>query len=184
MGGNVARRFGVAKQRQGDRSWIEGKCCLRAPSPASPLAGCAMGTSPSGAAGSSRTVFSVAQPMLPIVGSSEMFPVRRIYCKPCRSSTATRSASTGRAGTCSVRWATRRKPWQIGKSFDHSAPMGSLHRVADVGRFTNGDAQGQRRGQAERRPERDDVERRRTECRATASTAARRKTSARSCRAT
>ena len=28
----------------------------------------------------SRTVFSVAQPMLPIVGTSEMFPVRRIYC--------------------------------------------------------------------------------------------------------
>ena len=31
-------------------------------------------------AGGSRTVFSVAQPMLPIVGTSEMFPVRRIYC--------------------------------------------------------------------------------------------------------
>ena len=27
-----------------------------------------------------RTVFAVPQPMLPIVGSSEMFPVRRIYC--------------------------------------------------------------------------------------------------------
>ena len=25
-------------------------------------------------------MFSVAQPMLPIVGASEMFPVRRIYC--------------------------------------------------------------------------------------------------------
>ena len=25
-------------------------------------------------------MFSVAQPMLPIVGTSEMFPVRRIYC--------------------------------------------------------------------------------------------------------
>ena len=43
------------------------------------LAGCASGTPQANAAGS-RTVFSVAQPMLPIVGSSEMFPVRRIYC--------------------------------------------------------------------------------------------------------
>ena len=27
-----------------------------------------------------RTVFAVQQPTIPIVGSSEMFPVRRIYC--------------------------------------------------------------------------------------------------------
>ncbi|MGZ5716185.1 MAG: fumarylacetoacetate hydrolase family protein, partial [Caldimonas sp.] len=44
------------------------------------LAGCASGTSASGSGSGSRTVFSVAQPMLPIAGSSEMFPVRRIYC--------------------------------------------------------------------------------------------------------
>jgi fumarylpyruvate hydrolase len=31
-----------------------------------------------------------------------------------------------------------KKPWEIGKSFDHSAPMGPLHRVADVGHFTKG----------------------------------------------
>ena len=42
------------------------------------LAGCA-GGAPTSISGS-RTVFSVAQPMLPIVGTSEMFPVRRIYC--------------------------------------------------------------------------------------------------------
>jgi len=29
-----------------------------------------------------------------------------------------------------------KKPWEIGKSFDRSAPMGPLHRVADVGHFT------------------------------------------------
>src|SRR5947209_7158119 len=43
------------------------------------LAGCATGgtaTSTSGA----RTVFAVAQPTLPIAGTSEVFPVRRIYC--------------------------------------------------------------------------------------------------------
>ena len=44
------------------------------------LAGCASGTPQANAAAGSRTVFSVAQPMLPIVGSSGMFPVRRIYC--------------------------------------------------------------------------------------------------------
>ncbi len=31
-----------------------------------------------------------------------------------------------------------KKPWEIGKSFDRSAPIGPLHRVADVGHFTKG----------------------------------------------
>jgi 2-keto-4-pentenoate hydratase/2-oxohepta-3-ene-1,7-dioic acid hydratase in catechol pathway len=31
-----------------------------------------------------------------------------------------------------------KKPWEIGKSFDHSAPLGPLHRVADIGHFTRG----------------------------------------------
>jgi len=31
-----------------------------------------------------------------------------------------------------------KKPWEIGKSFDNSAPLGPLHRVADVGHFTQG----------------------------------------------
>jgi fumarylpyruvate hydrolase len=29
-----------------------------------------------------------------------------------------------------------KKPWEIGKSFDMSAPIGPIHRVADVGHFT------------------------------------------------
>src|SRR5881394_1779452 len=32
------------------------------------------------AASEARTLFKVPQPMLPVVGASEMFPVRRIYC--------------------------------------------------------------------------------------------------------
>jgi 2-keto-4-pentenoate hydratase/2-oxohepta-3-ene-1,7-dioic acid hydratase in catechol pathway len=44
------------------------------------LAGCAAGGSGSSSGTGSRTVFSVTQPMLPIAGTSEMFPVRRIYC--------------------------------------------------------------------------------------------------------
>jgi 2-keto-4-pentenoate hydratase/2-oxohepta-3-ene-1,7-dioic acid hydratase in catechol pathway len=31
-----------------------------------------------------------------------------------------------------------KKPWEIGKSFDMSAPVGPLHRVEDVGHFTKG----------------------------------------------
>ena len=34
-----------------------------------------------------------------------------------------------------------KKPWEIGKSFDRSAPIGPIHRVADVGHFTNGKIQ-------------------------------------------
>jgi fumarylpyruvate hydrolase len=30
------------------------------------------------------------------------------------------------------------KPWEIGKSFDHSAPIGPVHTVARVGHFTKG----------------------------------------------
>ncbi len=170
------------------------------------LAGCATGASPEAG---SRTVFSVAQPMLPIVGTSEMFPVRRIYCigrnyaaharemgsdpnreppfffqKPSDAiqfvavgTTADHPyppltknyhyeielvAALGKGGkNVPVEQAlslvygytigldmTRRdlqramgdekKPWEIGKSFDRSAPMGPLHRVADVGHFTKG----------------------------------------------
>jgi fumarylpyruvate hydrolase len=31
-----------------------------------------------------------------------------------------------------------KKPWEIGKSFDRSAPIGPLHRVAETGHFTKG----------------------------------------------
>jgi len=32
----------------------------------------------------------------------------------------------------------QKKPWEIGKSFDHSAPLGPVHTVARVGHFTKG----------------------------------------------
>ncbi len=32
-----------------------------------------------------------------------------------------------------------KKPWEIGKSFDHSAPIGAIHPVASTGHFTQGD---------------------------------------------
>jgi fumarylpyruvate hydrolase len=32
----------------------------------------------------------------------------------------------------------QKKPWEIGKSFDRSAPMGPLHRAARTGHFTQG----------------------------------------------
>ena len=32
----------------------------------------------------------------------------------------------------------QKKPWEIGKSFDLSAPMGPVHRVSDTGHFTKG----------------------------------------------
>jgi fumarylpyruvate hydrolase len=173
------------------------------------LAGCASAGTGSAAAGGSRTAFSVAQPLLPIAGTSEMFPVRRIYCigrnypaharemgsdptreppfffqKPSDAiqyvaigSTADHPyppltknyhyeielvAALGKGGrnvpadqalalvygyTVGLDMTRRdlqremgeeKKPWEIGKSFDHSAPMGPLHRVADVGHFTKG----------------------------------------------
>ena len=31
-----------------------------------------------------------------------------------------------------------KKPWEIGKSFDRSAPIGAVHKVAQTGHFTKG----------------------------------------------
>src|SRR3954447_18888221 len=31
-----------------------------------------------------------------------------------------------------------KKPWEIGKSFDHSAPIGPLHKAAQIGHFDKG----------------------------------------------
>jgi fumarylpyruvate hydrolase len=158
---------------------------------------------------SSRSVFQVPQVYLPVVGSSSLFPVRRIYCigrnyaahsremgsDPTREppfffqkpTDAVQYVPMGQVvdhpyppltknyhyeaeliaaigvGGRDIRleealthvWGytlgldmTRRdlqqemgnqkKPWEIGKSFDHSAPMGPLHKLGDVGHFTQG----------------------------------------------
>ncbi|NML47977.1 fumarylacetoacetate hydrolase family protein [Ramlibacter sp. G-1-2-2] len=170
------------------------------------LAGCAsVGNAASGA----RTPFAVSTTTVPIVGSDEVYPVRRIYCigrnyaaharemgsdpnreppfffqKPTDAiqfvATGTVAdhpypsltknyhyeaelvAFIGRGGrnipvasalehvygyTLGLDMTRRdlqramgdeKKPWEIGKSFDHSAPMGPVHRVAEIGHFTKG----------------------------------------------
>jgi fumarylpyruvate hydrolase len=156
-----------------------------------------------------RTAFAVAPPVIPVTGSTEAFPVRRIYCigrnyaahsremgsDPTREppfffqkpSDAVQVVPPGvtvdhpyptltknyhyeielvaaldrggrdipveRALECVFGYTvgldmTRRdlqramgeekKPWEIGKSFDRSAPLGPLHRAAVTGPFTEG----------------------------------------------
>jgi len=177
------------------------------------LAGCASGSAgggmTAGGGASARAVFKVAQPSIPIAGSDDVFPVRRIYCigrnyaahsremgsDPTREppfffqkpSDAIQYVAPGTTAdhpyppltknyhyeielvaaldkggkNLSVDDAlalvfgytigldmTRRdlqramgdekKPWEIGKSFDHSAPMGPIHRVAEIGHFKAG----------------------------------------------
>jgi len=153
--------------------------------------------------------FTVAQPFVPIAGSSEVFPVRRIYCigrnyaaharemgsDPTRElpfffqkpSDAVQFVAPGSTADHPYPTLTRnyhyelelvaalhkggrnlpvekaldlvygyavgldmtrrdlqrgmgdqKKPWEIGKSFDRSAPIGPIHRVAQVGHFTQG----------------------------------------------
>ena len=169
------------------------------------LAGCAAPVVTAGA----TPVFRVAAPVLPIAGSAEVFPLRRIYCigrnyaaharemgsdpnreppfffqKPSDAiqyvapgSTADhpyppltknyhyeielvaalggggRNVPVERALDLVYGYAigldmTRRdlqramgdekKPWEIGKSFDRSAPIGPIHRVAQTGHFRQG----------------------------------------------
>ncbi|HEY6773713.1 MAG TPA: fumarylacetoacetate hydrolase family protein [Oxalicibacterium sp.] len=170
------------------------------------VTGCAM---PTNAASKEKTIFEVKQPTLAIVGTSDVFPIRRIYCigrnyaaharemgsDPTREPpfffqkpsdaiqydpigttidhpypTLTKNyhyeielvAAIGKGGrNIPVESAlqhvygyavgldmTRRdlqgamkkeqKPWEIGKSFDHAAPIGPIHPVSKVGNFTEG----------------------------------------------
>ncbi len=168
--------------------------------------GCASTAAPTATA---ATPFALAQPSVPIAGSTEVFPVRRIYCigrnyaaharemgsDPTREppfffqkpSDAVQFVAPGRTtdhpyppltknyhyelelvaalhrggrnvpveralnlvyGYAVGLDMTRRdlqrgmgdqkKPWEIGKSFDRSAPIGPIHRVAQVGHFKQG----------------------------------------------
>ncbi|HEX4523801.1 MAG TPA: fumarylacetoacetate hydrolase family protein [Casimicrobiaceae bacterium] len=179
---------------------------LRAGALAAGGAGYAMSGS---AAAQARTPFTVAPTFIPIAGSSELFPVRRIYCigrnyaaharemgsDPTREppfffqkpTDAVQNVPPGMTvdhpyppltknyhyevelvaalkgggrnipidealghvfgytvGLDMTRRDLQRaageekKPWEIGKSFDHSAPLGPLQPVADVGHFTKG----------------------------------------------
>jgi fumarylpyruvate hydrolase len=153
-----------------------------------------------------KTPFAVAQTTIPIVGSSDVFPVRRIYCigrnyaaharemgsDPTREppfffqkpTDAVQFVAPGTVGDHAYPSLTKnyhyevelvaalksggknipiesalehvfgyalgldmtrrdlqralgdeKKPWEIGKSFDQSAPIGPLHPVASVGHF-------------------------------------------------
>ncbi len=170
------------------------------------LVGCAL---PGVAQNQPKTPFSVGASYLPIVGSDEMFPVRRIYCigrnyrahaiemgsnpdreppfffqKPTDAiqyvpagsvadhpyPSLTRNyhyeaelvACLGKGGrnvpvaqaldlvygyTLGLDMTRRdlqramgdeKKPWEIGKSFDRSAPIGAVHRLGPAGHFTQG----------------------------------------------
>lgn len=169
------------------------------------LGGCAA----PGAAPQQRTPFAVPATYIPVAGSDEMFPVRRIYCigrnyrahaiemgsnpdreppfffqKPTDAIQyvaagtmpdhayppltknyhyeAELVAAIGKRGrnipvasALDHVWGytlgldmTRRdlqramgdekKRWEIGKSFDHSAPIGALHKAGQIGHFTQG----------------------------------------------
>lgn len=170
------------------------------------LAGCAI---PGRASHDAKTPFTVAQPMLPIAGSSDMFPVRRIYCigrnyaaharemgsdpnreppfffqKPSDAiqlvpagqtvdhpyPTLTKNyhyeielvAALGKGGRnvpldqaldlvygyaigldmtrrdLQRGMGDQKKPWEIGKSFDRSAPISPIHPLRSTGHFKNG----------------------------------------------
>ena len=192
------------------RNFFQGTAAAAATSAAAAtgLAGCAStATGPNAAM--PRTPFAVAGTYLPVIGSDEMYPVRRIYCigrnyaaharemgsDPTREppfffQKPTDAIQYVRAGTVAdhayppltknyhyeaelvavlgkggrnvpiaqaldLVWGyslgldmTRRdlqramgdekKPWEIGKSFDHSAPIGAVHKVAQTGHFTKG----------------------------------------------
>ena len=174
---------------------------------AAPLAGMAAGTTAQAAA--AKIPFTVAQPTVPVAGSDELFPVRRIYCigrnyaahaKEMGSDPTREPPFFFQKPSDAVQYVapnsvtehpyppltknyhyelelvaalhkggrnvpvehaldlvygyavgldmTRRdlqrgmgdqkKPWEIGKSFDRSAPIGPIHKVAQVGHIKAG----------------------------------------------
>ena len=161
------------------------------------------------AAQAPKLVFPIAQTTIPIAGTGDLFPVRRIYCigrnyaaharemgsDPTREppfffqkpSDAVQNVATGTVGDHPYPTLTKnyhyevelvaalksggrsipidraldhvfgytvgldmtrrdlqramgdeKKPWEIGKSFDHSAPLGPIQPVAKAGHFTKG----------------------------------------------
>ena len=186
------------------RHFFQGTAAVAATS----LAGCASSGGSTGAGGG-KPLFNVADTYIPVAGSSDMYPVRRIYCigrnyaaharemgsDPTREPpfffqkptdaiqhvpagtvadhpypTLTKNyhyevelvAALGKGGrnipvatALEHVWGytlgldmTRRdlqramgdekKPWEIGKSFDHSAVLGPLYPAAQIGHFTQG----------------------------------------------
>ncbi len=184
------------------RQWLKGSALLTTGA----IAGC---VTPSIAQNEAKTPFKVSQVTLPIVGSSEVFPVRRIYCIGRNYAAHAREMGSDptreppfffQKPTDAVQFVplasvadhpyppltknyhyeaelvaalhtggrnipveqalkhvygytlgldmTRRdlqramgeqkKPWEIGKSFDQSAPIGAIHKVAQTGHFTSG----------------------------------------------
>jgi fumarylpyruvate hydrolase len=171
--------------------------------------GVAAYAAPGSAQAQARTPFIVPGTFIPIAGTTDMYPVRRIYCigrnyaaharemgsdpnreppfffqKPTDAiqivppgqtvdhpypsltknyhyeielvaalSKGGRNIPIDKALEC-VSWYTigldmtrrdlqramgdEKKPWEIGKSFDHSAPLGPLQPIAAVGHFTKG----------------------------------------------
>ena len=170
------------------------------------LAGCAL---PGGASSDIKTLFTIPQVTIPVVGNGGLFPVRRIYCigrnyaaharemgsdptreppfffqKPTDAiqyiapgsvadhpyptltknyhyevelvaalNSGGRSIPMDKALACVYGYAlgldmTRRdlqrgmgdqkKPWEIGKSFDRSAPIGPLHPASQIGHIKDG----------------------------------------------
>ena len=170
------------------------------------IAGCAL---PGGAGNDMKTLFSIAVTTIPVAGSTEMFPVRRVYCigrnyaaharemgsDPTREPpfffqkptdaiqfiapngvtdhpypTLTKNyhyevelvAALNKGGRnipvdkaldhvygyalgldmtrrdLQRAMGDQKKPWEIGKSFDKSAPIGPLHPAGQIGHFKEG----------------------------------------------
>jgi len=77
---------------------------------------------PAATRGETPTPFAVPATTIPIAGSAMAFPVRRIDC-------IGRKRAMG----------DEKKPWEIGKSFDKSAPIGEIHPVDKIGgHFSDG----------------------------------------------
>jgi fumarylpyruvate hydrolase len=173
------------------------------------LAGAAARSEPAAAQAAPRTVFTLPAITIPIVGESEVFPVRRIYCigrnyaahaiergsDPTREppfffqkpTDAIQNVKIGevaehpypsltknyhhevelvaalKSGGSNIpaeqaldhvygyalgldmtrrdlqnEMAGMKKPWEIGKSFDHAAVLGPIHPVGKTGHFTKG----------------------------------------------
>jgi fumarylpyruvate hydrolase len=170
---------------------------------------CATSNAAKDSVGQPKTPFAVAQIFVPIMGSDEMFPVRRIYCigrnyaaharemgsDPTREppfffqkpTDAIQNVKVGEIANHAYPSLTKnyhyevelvaalksggtnipidkaldhvygyalgldmtrrdlqralgdeKKPWEIGKSFDQSAPIGPIHPVAQIGHFPQG----------------------------------------------
>jgi len=78
-------------------------------------------------------------PALPVAGTDDLFPVRRVYCVGRNYAAHAREMGADMTRRDLQDEAKQlRRPWELGKAADLSGPVGPLHPASDIGHPASG----------------------------------------------